>query len=232
MGDSNRILVIEDERPVADALSYALNAEGFDVTVALDGDEGLERYQETDPSLIILDLMLPGISGWDLMREFRKGPHVPVIMLTARAEEADRVAGLEMGADDYVTKPFSVRELTARVRAVLRRGSSPGEEKVPPVLSAAGVTVDRGRHEARVDGELVELAPKEFDTLAYLREAQGRVRSRDEILEAVWGQKEYIDHRTVDVHIRWLRKKIEKDPSCPTRILTVRGVGYRFAEER
>lgn len=173
--------------------------------------------------------MLPHISGWDLFRMFRKQrPSVPVIMLTARAEEPDRVAGLELGADDYVTKPFSMRELVARVRTVLRRAAM--TEEAPAVLSGGAIRLDADRHECTVGDQPVSLSPKEFALLAYLMSHAGRVRSRDEILRAVWGQDTYLDERTVDVHMRWLRAKVEADPAHPTHLLTVRGVGYKFAE--
>ena len=227
---AEHILIIEDEASLAEAVAYTLGQEGLQVTVAADGHSALAAFEQARPDLVVLDLMLPGINGWDLFQAFRKQrPGVPVIMLTARAEEADRVAGLEMGADDYVTKPFSMRELVARVRTVLRRAQSP-DEPVSPTLSRFGVVVDRARHEVTVEGEAVRLTPREFDLLAYLMEHAGRVRSRDQILQAVWAQEDFLDERTVDVHIRWLRTKIEANPSQPERLLTVRGVGYKFAE--
>jgi len=227
---AEHILIIEDEASLAEAVAYTLGQEGLQVTVAADGHSALAAFEQARPDLVVLDLMLPGINGWDLFQAFRKQrPGVPVIMLTARAEEADRVAGLEMGADDYVTKPFSMRELVARVRTVLRRAQSP-DEPVSPTLSRFGVVVDRARHEVTVEGEAVKLTPREFDLLAYLMEHAGRVRTRDQILQAVWAQEDFLDERTVDVHIRWLRTKIEANPSQPERLLTVRGVGYKFAE--
>lgn len=229
-GMAERILLVEDEQSVTDAVSYSLEQEGFELLTAGDGQTALKRFEEGRPELVILDLMLPGINGWELLKAFRKQrPGVPVIMLTARAEEADRVAGLEMGADDYITKPFSMRELAARVRAVLRRASDRTEEVIP-VITKSGVRLDIDRHEVTVDGKAVTLSPKEFDLLAYLMRHAGRVRSRDDILQAVWGSPEYLDERTVDVHIRWLRLKIEADPVSPKRLVTVRGVGYKFAE--
>jgi len=225
------ILVVEDERSVADAVSYALGREGFEVTIARDGKAALDAFNTTAPDLVILDLMLPGMSGWDLLAAFRRERRVPVVMLTARAEETDRVAGLEMGADDYVTKPFSMRELVARVRAVLRRASRPEQAAPGEVLEARGLRVDLDRHEASVEGKPLELSPKEFDLLAYLVRNAGRTRTREQILNAVWGEDAFIDQRAVDVHVRWLRMKIEKDPAQPKRLLTVRGVGYKLAEE-
>lgn len=227
---AEHVLIVEDEASLAEAVAYALQQEGLSVTVAADGHGALSQFEQTRPALVVLDLMLPGINGWDLFQAFRKQrPDVPVIMLTARAEEADRVAGLEMGADDYVTKPFSMRELVARVRTVLRRAHG-RDEPLTPTLNRAGIVVDRARHEVTADGEPVRLTPREFDLLAYLMEHAGRVRTRDQILQGVWAQEDYLDERTVDVHIRWLRTKIEADPAHPERLLTVRGVGYKFTE--
>ena len=224
-----RLLIVEDEPSLAEPLAYALEQEGFAVATASDGRQALDLFEATAPDLVILDLMLPGLSGWQLLPAFRRRREVPIIMLTARAEEADRVAGLEMGADDYVTKPFSTRELIARVRAVLRRREAPASPE-EAVLEAAGVRVDLARHEVTVEGGPVLCSPKEYDLLVYLLRHRGRVRSRDDILQAVWGQEAYLDERTVDVHVRWLRKKIEADPAQPRRLLTVRGAGYKFAE--
>jgi DNA-binding response OmpR family regulator len=225
----SHILLVEDEPSLSEAVTYSLEQEGFIVEAAADGRQALDRFEAASPDLIILDLMLPGLSGWQLLPAFRRRRDVPVIMLTARAEEADRVAGLEMGADDYVTKPFSTRELIARIRAVLRRReAAPAEPE--PVVEAAGVRVDLARHEVTVEGRPISCSPKEYELLTYLMSHRGRVRSRDEILQAVWGQEAYLDERTVDVHVRWLRKKIEADPAAPRRLLTVRGAGYKFAE--
>jgi DNA-binding response OmpR family regulator len=224
-----RVLVVEDEASVAQAVAYALERDGFEVEVAADGQAALGAFEAGKLDLVILDLMLPGISGWDLLRALRRRRSVPVIVLTARVEEADRVAGLEMGADDYVTKPFSLRELLARVRAVLRRTGA-REEDAGAVLSINGVKVDIDRHEAEAAGRRLDLSPKEFDLLVYLMRHAGRTRTREQILEAVWGDDTYIDRRTVDVHVRWLRTSIEEDPANPTRLLTIRGVGYKFAE--
>ncbi|MFP3903886.1 MAG: response regulator [Armatimonadota bacterium] len=227
---AEKILIVEDEAGVAEAVSYALEQEGFETEIAADGQEALDVFEQLSPDLVILDLMLPKISGYQLFSAFRRDRAVPIIMLTARVEEADRVAGLEMGADDYVTKPFSMRELTARVRAVLRRLQGL-EQPETLVLSSGGVELDGGSHQVFVEGEHVELSPKEFDLLAYLMQHAGRARTRDDILHNVWEQTDFLDERTVDVHISWLRKKIEDDPANPTRLLTVRGVGYRFVEE-
>jgi DNA-binding response OmpR family regulator len=227
---AERILIVEDESSTAEAVAYSLEQEGFETVVAGDGQAALTAFEEQLPDLVVLDLMLPGISGWQLLSAFRRRRGVSVIVLTARVEEADRVAGLEMGADDYVTKPFSVRELTARVRAVLRRSAARERDEAEPVTSRAGVTVDTDRHEVLVDGTPISLSPKEFDLLAYLMSHAGRVRTREQILQAVWGQDAYLDERTVDVHVRWLRTKIEADPAHPQRIVTVRGVGYKFVD--
>jgi DNA-binding response OmpR family regulator len=225
-----RILIVEDEAPMAEAVAYALGREGFEVVTAADGKAALTRFEQSQPALVILDLMLPGINGWDLFAAFRKQrPGVPVIMLTARADEPDRVAGLEMGADDYVTKPFSMRELVARVRTVLRRASRE-EEPLPLRLTRGGVTLDTDRHEALLGDQPVSLSPREFDLLAYLMRHAGRARRRADILAAVWGQDDYVDDRTVDVHVHWLRTKLEADPSHPRLLVTVRGVGYKFVD--
>lgn len=225
-----RILIVEDEATLAEAVAYSLGQEGFETVVANEGQGALDTFEQRNPDLIVLDLMLPNINGWDLFKAFRKQrPNVPVLMLTARAEEADRVAGLEMGADDYITKPFSMRELVARVRTVLRRTGSEAEV-APTVLQRGGVRLDTDRHEVRVNERAVSLSPKEFALLAYLMRHCGRVRTRDDILQTVWGQDSYLDERTVDVHMRWLRTKIEADPGKPQLLLTVRGVGYKFAD--
>lgn len=226
---AERILVVEDESSVAQAVAYTLEQEGFEVVVASDGREALDAFEEAVPALVILDLMLPGLSGWQLFNVFRREHDVPIIMLTARTEEADRVAGLEMGADDYVPKPFSMRELVARVRTVLRRSERSSEEP-PEQLGAGEIVLDIASHEVSVRGEAVVLSPKEFDLLSYLMKSAGRVRSREEIIAAVWDDEEFLDQRTVDVHVRWLRQKIEEDPGSPRHLLTVRGSGYKFVE--
>lgn len=227
---AERVLVVEDDPTLAEAVSYALEQEGFAAPIASEGQAALRAFDEEHPDLVILDLMLPMINGWELFSAFRRRrAHVPIIMLTARADEPDRVAGLEMGADDYVTKPFSMRELMARVRAVLRRATVTDESE-PLVTVRGGVRLDAERHECTVDSHLVALSPKEFALLAYLMRYSGRVRNREEILRSVWGQDEYLDERTVDVHIRWLRTKIEIDPAQPRRLITIRGVGYKFVD--
>lgn len=227
---SERILIVEDEASVAEAVAYTLEREGFEVEIAGDGKAALNAFEANVPALVILDLMLPGLSGWQLFSAFRRQADVPIIMLTARAEEADRVAGLEMGADDYVLKPFSMRELVARVRTVLRRSARAERQPPDDRLVAGDLCVDLGSHEVTVRGRAVSLSPKEFDLLAYLMGTPGRVRSRDEIIAAVWGDEEYLDQRTVDVHVRWLRQKLEADPAAPRHLMTVRGAGYKFVE--
>jgi DNA-binding response OmpR family regulator len=222
------ILIIEDDRSIADSVAYTLKQEGFGVTVAYDGQSGLDRFLADTPDLVVLDLMLPGLHGFDLLRAMRRHRNVPVIMLTARAEESDRVSGIELGADDYVVKPFSMRELVARVRMVLRRGR-PEEVAADEVLTLGDLLIDPSRHAVTIRGEEVSLTPKEFGLLEHLARNRGRVLTRAAILDHVWGSDEFLDEHTVDVHIRWLRQKIEQDPGSPEIILTVRGVGYKLA---
>jgi len=227
-----KILLVEDERSIAEGLKISLEAEGFQVAWAKDGTEALGTWERTRPDLIVLDLMLPGVSGTEVCRTIRARSDVPIIMLTARDTEVDRVVGLEIGADDYLTKPFSTRELIARIRAILRRapigGMPTAVEELP--IEANGVRVDRSRHEVTVDGRQVELPPKEFELLAVLVEYAGRVLTRDQLIDEVWGADYVGDTKTLDVHIRRLRGRIETDPTDPHRIRTVRGVGYRFAD--
>ncbi len=226
----NTILIIEDDRDIAETVSYTLRQEGFEPAVAHDGRAGLQMASAQRPDLVILDLMLPGLDGLNVFRGIRQKGSTPVIMLTAKATEVDRVTGLELGADDYITKPFSMRELVARVRTVLRRSANAGLAPDDEVVRAAGVVVDRGRRRVTVGEREVELTPQEFELLACLVRNAGRALTRQVLLEQAWDESEYIDHRTVDVHVRWLRQKIEDDPSTPRLIHTVRGVGYRFAE--
>ena len=227
-----KILLVEDERSIAEGLKISLEAEGFQVAWAKDGTEALGAWERTRPDLIVLDLMLPGVSGTEVCRTIRTRSDVPIIMLTARDTEVDRVVVLEIGADDYLTKPFSTRELIARIRAILRRaplgGMSATLEELP--IEASGVRVDRSRHEVTVEGRSVELPPKEFELLAVLVEHAGRVLTRDQLIDEVWGTDYVGDTKTLDVHIRRLRGRIEADPTDPHRIRTVRGVGYRFAD--
>ncbi len=225
---AQRILVIEDEKPIADAVAYSLKREGYAVSVARDGESGLSLARTEKPDLIILDLMLPGMDGLAVCRSVRREAKTPIIMLTAKAEEADKVVGLELGADDYVTKPFSMRELIARVKAVLRRVEDVAQLAEEEQLVSGNLLVNLAEHTVVLDDKPLNLSPKEFDLLVAFLRRRGRVLSRDALLAQVWGEDTYIDTHTVDVHIRWLREKIEVNPSKPERIVTVRGVGYKF----
>jgi DNA-binding response OmpR family regulator len=223
-----RVLVVEDDRTVAEVVTRYLEREGFDVESVGDGNEALERADAQLPDLVVLDIMLPGLDGLEVCRRLRARAPIPVVMLTARGSEEDRVLGLELGADDYVSKPFSPRELTARVKAVLRRAGSPlGKVAGAATVEYDGLQIDLGAHEARVRGALATLTAREFELLAFLARRPRQVFRRDELLEHVWGYT-YGDTSTVTVHIRRLREKIEEDPSKPRRITTVWGVGYRF----
>ncbi|HEX6230279.1 MAG TPA: response regulator transcription factor [Actinomycetota bacterium] len=229
-GDTTaRILVVEDEEPLADTLRYNLEREGYGVSVAADGRRALERFRAEQPSLVILDLMLPGMSGLDVCREIRADSNVPIIIVTAKDSEADKVAGLELGADDYVTKPFSVRELVSRVRANLRRvepfAPAPDREEV---LAGGPVQMDVSRHEVSVRGEAVPMPPKEFELLEAFLRRKGRLLTREFLIEEVWGPDYFGDTRTLDVHVKRLRRKLEEDPHHPAHLLTVRGLGYKF----
>lgn len=221
-----RVLVIEDEESYREALSYMLRKEGFDVVEAVNGTEGLAEFDRAGADIVLLDLMMPGISGTEVCRQLRLTSSVPVIMVTARDSEVDKVVGLELGADDYVTKPFSQRELLARIRAVLRRGQE--VELVPDVVEACGVRMDVERHEVSVDGEPVRLALKEFELLEMLLRNAGRVMTRGQLIDRVWGADYVGDTKTLDVHIKRLRSKIEEDPARPVHLVTVRGLGYKF----
>jgi two-component system response regulator RegX3 len=222
-----RILVVEDESSFAEPLTYMLAKEGYDVGVATTGTEGLELFDRTGADLVLLDLMLPGMSGTDVCRALRSRSNVPVIMLTARDSEVDKVVGLEIGADDYVTKPYSGRELLARIRAVLRRRSElPDEEDGP--LQAGPVRMDVDRHVVTVDGSQVQLPLKEFDLLELLLRNSGRVLTRGQLIDRVWGADYVGDTKTLDVHVKRLRAKIEPDPAEPRHLVTVRGLGYKF----
>jgi two-component system response regulator RegX3 len=228
--DPQLILVVDDEQSYRDALSVALQREGFAVETASDGVEALEKFDATHPALVLLDVMLPRISGVDVCRELRKRSQVPILMVTARNAEIDAVVGLEVGADDYITKPFGLRELVARVRAALRRAPRVAERAVSDVdiVEVGDVHIDAGRHEVHVRGELIQFPLKEFELLELLMLNAGRVLSRDVLIDRVWGPNYYGDTKTLDVHIKRLRSKIETDPGSPTSIVTVRGVGYRF----
>jgi len=224
-----RVLIIEDDPTVAEVVGRYLAREGYDVVIESDGATGLERALADPPELVVLDLMLPSLGGLEVCKRIRAAAPVPVIMLTALGEETDRIVGLELGADDYVAKPFSPRELTARVKAVLRRANGPlaAPPEAPAVLRAGSLELDVTAHEARLGGELVALTAKEFDLLAHLMQHPRRAFRREELLERVWGFS-YGDTSTVTVHIRRLREKIEDDPSAPRYVCTVWGVGYRF----
>ncbi|MDE2779194.1 MAG: response regulator transcription factor [Chloroflexota bacterium] len=225
------VLVIEDEENLLEALRYNLEREGYRVHTATDGGEGLELARKVDPSLVLLDIMLPTLDGFEICRILRRESEVPILMLTARGEEVDRVVGLELGADDYITKPFSIRELVARVRNTLRRtrylqdNRGLGEEQSYRV---GNLEMDLNSHEVRLAGEPLYLKPKEFDLLALMIANKGRALTRDQILEKVWGYDYIGQTRTVDVYISWLREKLQADPSTAQSIVTIRGVGYRL----
>ena len=225
-----KILVVEDEPSLVDALEYGLATEGFDVVTSSDGEESLRLFDRERPDLVLLDVMLPGIPGTEVCKRIRSASAVPIIMLTARDAEIDKVVGLELGADDYVTKPFSMRELTARVRAVLRRGSESDLPDVSAPLEMRGIRMDPERYEVSARGEPVELPPKEFALLELLLRNAGRVMTRDLIIDRVWGGDYVGDTKTLDVHIKRLRSRLEEDPREPSLIVTVRGVGYKFAD--
>ena len=222
-----RVLVVEDEDSFSDALSFMLRREGYEVFVASDGNAAVSEFDKHGPDLVLLDLMLPGISGTEVCRIIRGKSSVPIIMLTAKDGEVDKVVGLELGADDYVTKPFSSRELLARVRAVLRRHGDV-EELLPPTIEAGSVRIDIERHVVSVRGENITMPLKEFDLLEFLVRNSGRVLTRNQLIDRVWGADYVGDTKTLDVHIKRLRAKIEIDPSTPIHINTVRGLGYKF----
>lgn len=242
MSGPNRVLVVDDEPNIRDTIMVTLRREGFDVTLAETGPEALEKL-DSNPHVIVLDVMLPGLDGFEVLRRIRQTSSVPILLLSARGEEIDRVVGLEIGADDYLTKPFAMRELVARIRAMIRRSrmdqddrraSAPvsevaeNSEATSDSVVAGDIVIDRAGRRATRGGEPLELKPKEFDLLLYFARHPGIVLTRDALLREVWGYEFRMDTRTVDVHIRWLRQKLEEDPSAPTRLLTVRGHGYRF----
>ena len=247
-GSGQKVLIVEDEPSLVDTLEYSLARQGYEVRTATDGAKALEIARKEQPDLVVLDVMLPSLDGFEVCRILRQEMSVPILMLTARTDEVDKIVGLEVGADDYMTKPFSMRELTARVKALLRRvrlvreemvsedkgdGTGPGgfpQPGAPPSerLVFDDLIIDLGRREMTYRGQLFHLKPKEFDLLVFLARNRGIVLSRDLILERVWGWDYDGGSRTVDVHVRWLREKIEADASNPTRIVTVRGIGYRF----
>lgn len=228
-----KVLVVDDERDIVDLIAYNLEKEGFSIARAYDGEDALKAIGSEKPDLVILDLMLPGVQGIDVCRSIRKNPEtagLPVIMLTAKSDEIDRIIGLEIGADDYITKPFSIRELIARVRAVLRRTAVREPDKEPDAFSWRGLRVDYNSYEVTRDGIRLDLSPTEIKLLIFFSKNPGRVFTRDQILDHVWGQQAFVEPRTVDVHIRRLRSQLEKDPENPEFILTVRGVGYKFSK--
>ena len=225
------VLIVEDEENLLEVLRYNLEREGYQVHTAIDGELGLENARGSQPDLIILDVMLPVLDGFEVCRILRRETDVPILMLTAKGEEIDRVVGLELGADDYVVKPFSMRELVARVRAMLRR-SRLGSDRLTgdnaETLKSDDLEIDLVSHTARIGEMALVLKPREFELLALLVANKKRAFTRDQVLDRLWGKDYYGDSRTVDVHVRWLRGKIEEDPGNPKRIVTVRGVGYRF----
>ena len=223
-----RILIIEDEESYRDATAYMLQREGFDVSQAEHGAAGLAEFERNGADLVLLDLMMPGMPGTEVCRQLRIRSNVPVIMVTARDSEIDKVVELELGADDYVTKPFSHRELVARIRAVLRRGQD--TELLPEVIEAGGVRMDVERHEVWVRGEPVKLALKEFELLELLLRNAGRVMTRGQLIDRIWGANYVGDTKTLDVHVKRLRAKIEADPARPTQLVTVRGLGYKYQD--
>lgn len=236
---SHKLLVVEDEMTLQEALAYNLGRQGYEVLTAGNGRAALELARREQPDLIVLDVMLPGLDGFEVCRLLRKEMNVPILMLTARDDEVDKVVGLEMGADDYLTKPFSMRELLARVKAQLRRvrlvreemaAEQEGErlEERPSSYTFDNLVIDQARREVRLDAQVVRMKPKEYDLLIFLARNRGIALSRDLILERVWDWSHDGSSRTVDVHIRWLREKIEPDPAHARRIVTVRGIGYRF----
>ncbi|HZK16448.1 MAG TPA: response regulator transcription factor [Solirubrobacterales bacterium] len=227
---STRILLVDDEQSVQTLLSYPLRKDGYHVTSALDGREALERFEEARFDLVVLDLMLPKLDGVEVCRQLRRSSQVPIIMLTAKGSETDKVAGLEVGADDYITKPFSMREFRSRVKAALRRSRMASDPPDEEPIEHAALRIDPARRLVTLNGNEVAATYVEFEILNALARSPGKVLSRETLLERVWGDSDYRDPRTVDVHIRHLREKIETDPKQPEYLFTVRGVGYRFRE--
>jgi two-component system, OmpR family, response regulator len=230
----HKVLIVEDDETLRGVLKYNLAKEGYQVFTAADGLQALELARREKPALILLDLMLPKLDGLEVCRILRKEMSVPILMLTAKTEEIDRIVGLEIGADDYLTKPFSIRELLARVHAILRRAemdknaTRQSDTQPDQIIRTEDLEIDLSRHTALCDGRALDLTPKEFDLLAFLARNHGQVFNRDTLLEKVWGYDYAGDTRTVDVHIRWLREKVEKNPEAPAHLITVRGVGYKF----
>ncbi len=228
----SRILIVDDEKTIVKGLRFSLEKEGYEITTAYDGEEALRVFKAEAPDLIVLDLMLPGLDGFEVCRAIRKESEVPIIMLTARGEDIDKILGLELGADDYMTKPFNPRELTARVKAIMRRSQTSVQGIANmQVISIRDMQIDLLQHKVKISDKNVDLTVKEFALLSLLASHPGQVFSREKLLEHVWGYDYYGDARTVDVHMRHLREKIEQDPSTPQLILTVWGAGYKFREE-
>jgi two-component system, OmpR family, response regulator len=227
---SDKVLIVEDDANLLEAIKYNLRKEGYNVLAAGDGEAALETARKEKPDILLLDIMLPKLNGFEVCRILRKETTVPILMLTAKADETDKIVGLEIGADDYMTKPFSMRELMARVRAMLRRSKMAETSRVEntPVIKIDKLEVDTARHKATYAGSVLELSPKEFDLLAFLARNKGLVFSREQLLEKVWGYDFAGDTRTIDVHISWLRQKIEEDMAHPKHLITVRGTGYKL----
>lgn len=223
-----KILVVEDEKPIADILKFNLEKEGYKVEIANDGEEALHKASQNNPDLILLDVMLPKIDGFQVCRKLREGLSIPILMLTAKEEEVDKVLGLEMGADDYITKPFGMRELLARVKANLRRMNTPIGDKKSSIITSGGLVIDFNKYEVKKENDVIELTSREFELLKFLAVQAEQVFSREQLLKEVWGYEYYGDIRTVDVTIRRLREKVEDNASSPKYILTKRGVGYYF----
>jgi two-component system response regulator VicR len=223
-----KVLIIEDEKPISDIIKFNLEKDGFEVEVAYDGEEGLRKIQNIHPDLVLLDVMLPKMDGFEVLKRTRESSQVPVLMLTAKEEEVDKVLGLELGADDYITKPFGMRELIARIKANIRRTDVGNSQEAGSVTSYGNLEVDMNKYEVRKSGFALELTLREFELLKYLAERENKVFSREQLLEEVWGYEYYGDIRTVDVTIRRLREKLEDDSADPKYIMTKRGIGYYF----
>lgn len=219
------ILIIDDEPAITETLEAKFRREGFSTFTAGTAEDGMRLFKKIKPDMVILDIMLPNRTGHDFCKAVRRDNQTPIIFVSARASEEDRIAGLEMGADDYVVKPFNMSELVARVRAILRRASS---DPVPDIVERGNLRMDPRTHEAFIDGQAVSLSPKEFALLLFMARNTGQVFTREALLDRVWGKDAYVTSRTVDVHIRWLRMRLEKDPNVPERLITVRGIGYKF----
>ncbi len=222
------ILIVEDESSFSEALSFLLGKEGYEVNIAETGTEAIKKFNENGADLVLLDLMIPEVSGVEVCKAIRATSQVPIIMLTAKDSEIDKVVGLELGADDYVTKPYSSRELIARIKAVLRRGSSEDVATENGILTAAGIRLDVGKHQVTVNGTLISLPLKEFELLEFLMRNSGRVLTRTQLIDRIWGGDYYGDTKTLDVHIKRLRSKVEADPANPVLIQTIRGLGYKL----